>query len=91
MPTNSASTPPPSSSATAPRAEPAGEQRRPRSRRPTPTDDADARLGECAANRDGGSVAPSRTAAIGGTRVARRAGHDAGQQRDDRAQQRARR
>ena len=31
-------------------------------------------LCECAASRDVGSVAPSRTAAIGGTRVARRAG-----------------
>ena len=31
-------------------------------------------LSECAASRDSGSVEPSRTAAIGGTRVARRAG-----------------
>ena len=31
-------------------------------------------LRECAANRDAGRVDPSRTAAIGGTRVARRAG-----------------
>ena len=31
-------------------------------------------LAECAANCDAGSTAPSRTAAIGGTRVARRAG-----------------
>ncbi len=35
---------------------------------PSPT------FGVCAANRAGGSVEPSRTAAIGGTRVARRAG-----------------
>ena len=31
-------------------------------------------LAECPASRDCGRVAPSRTAAIGGTRVARRAG-----------------
>ena len=48
-------------------------------------------LAECPASRDCGSVAPSRTAAIGGTRVARRAGTmlassviaGAEQQRDD--------
>ena len=42
------------------------------------------------ASRPGGSVAPSRTAAIGGTFVARIAGKMPGDERDDDPDQRAR-
>ena len=38
--------------------------------------------GRNGASRSGGSVAPSRTAAIGGTFVARIAGSEAGDERD---------
>ena len=56
------------------RAQPAGEERRRPPRRPRPPTMPRPTLNVCAAKREGGSVAPSRTAAIGGTRVARRAG-----------------
>ena len=46
-----------------------------------------ATLVECFCARVWGSSDPSRTAAIGGTRVARLAGSDAREQRDDRAQE----
>ena len=71
-PKNSASTPPPSSTTTpsvpTPAKTPAQIAASEAAIRPT------ASFAECDATRDCGSSAPSRTAAIGGTRVARRAG-----------------
>ena len=73
MPRNSPSTPPPSSTATAtpltpPAKMPAEIAASAATTTPMPA------LAECAAKRDVGRTAPSRTAAIGGTRVALRAG-----------------
>ena len=73
MPANSPSTPPPSNTATStglapPAKMPAEIAAIEASTTPRPA------LCECAAIRVGGRVEPSRTAAIGGTRVARRAG-----------------
>ena len=72
------------------RARPLGEQRRREMRAPAERRSRRRPASTSARRkRDGGSVAPSRTAAIGGTRVARSAGTMLGDERDQRCRRRA--